>query len=51
MIRLYAERGGELTIEAIRVVRSAGLELIDLHLSQPGLEDVFIHLTGKGLRD
>jgi len=51
MLRLYAERAGERAVRAAQVVLDAGLELADLHLAQPSLEDVFIHLTGKGLRD
>jgi ABC-2 type transport system ATP-binding protein len=51
MLRLYAEHGGELAVNAAQIILSAGLELADLHLAQPSLEDVFIHLTGKGLRD
>ncbi len=51
MLRLYAERAGELAVRAAQVVLDAGLELSDLHLVAPSLEDVFIHLTGKGLRD
>jgi hypothetical protein len=51
MLRLYAERGGELAVKAAQIILDAGLELSDLHLANPSLEDVFIHLTGKGLRD
>ena len=51
MLRLYAERGGDVAVKAAQIIVSAGLELADLHLAQPSLEDVFIHLTGKGLRD
>ncbi len=51
MLRLYAERGGDVAVRAAQIILNAGLELADLHLSQPSLEDVFIHLTGKGLRD
>jgi ABC-2 type transport system ATP-binding protein len=51
MLRLYAERGGDVAVRAAQIIVSAGLELADLHLAQPSLEDVFIHLTGKGLRD
>src|SRR5205085_11578111 len=51
MLRLYAERGGDVAVKAAQIMVSAGLELADLHLAQPSLEDVFIHLTGKGLRD
>ncbi len=51
MIRFYAVRGGELAVKAAQTILSAGLELADLHIAQPSLEDVFIHLTGRGLRD
>ncbi len=51
MLRLYAERSGELAVKAAQIILDAGLELADLHLAQPSLEDVFIHLTGKGIRD
>lgn len=51
MLRLYAERGGEIAVRAAQIILSAGLELADLHLAEPSLEDVFIHLTGRGLRD
>ena len=30
---------------------SAGLELADVEITRPDLESVFLHLTGKGLRD
>ena len=29
----------------------AGLELVDVSLRRPNLESVFLHLTGRGLRD
>ena len=51
MLRLYAEGGGELAVKAAQIILDAGLELADLHLARPSLEDVFIHLTGKGIRD
>jgi ABC-2 type transport system ATP-binding protein len=51
LLRLYAERGGELAVQAARILLESGLELVDLHLAEPSLEDVFIHLTGKGLRN
>jgi ABC-2 type transport system ATP-binding protein len=51
MLRLYAEHGGELAVQAARRVLDAGFALADLHLVKPSLEDVFIHLTGRGLRN
>ena len=38
-------------VEIIRWIDSLGLELSDVHLKRPTLEDVFIELTGKRLRD
>jgi ABC-2 type transport system ATP-binding protein len=38
-------------VELIRWIDVRGLELEDVHLSRPTLEDVFIELTGKRLRD
>jgi ABC-2 type transport system ATP-binding protein len=51
LLRLYAERGGELAVQAAQILLEDGLELADLHLAEPSLEDVFIHLTGRGLRN
>ena len=31
--------------------RQAGLELVDVSLRRPNLESVFLHLTGRELRD
>jgi ABC-2 type transport system ATP-binding protein len=38
-------------VELIRWVDNLGIELADVHLRRPTLEDVFIELTGKRLRD
>jgi ABC-2 type transport system ATP-binding protein len=32
-------------------INTNGTRLVNLNVVQPSLEDVFIHLTGKGLRD
>jgi ABC-2 type transport system ATP-binding protein len=60
-----AERGGRLTDSTAEFTiehpaeitalldgaASAGLELVDLSLRRPNLESVFLHLTGRELRD
>ena len=51
MLRLYAERAGELAVRAAQVSSTAGWNWPTSISPQPSLEDVFIHLTGKGLRD
>ena len=35
----------------VKWIDAQGLELEDVHLKRPTLEDVFIELTGKKLRD
>ena len=50
LFRLYAEDAGALVVNATQAVAEAGLELRDLHLARPSLEDVFIYLTGRNLR-
>jgi ABC-2 type transport system ATP-binding protein len=47
---VYAEDAGALVVSATQAVAEAGLELRDLHLARPSLEDVFIYLTGRNLR-
>jgi ABC-2 type transport system ATP-binding protein len=51
MLRLYSEKAGEVAVRAAQILLDAGIELADMHLYRPGLEDVFIHLTGRGLRN
>jgi ABC-2 type transport system ATP-binding protein len=35
----------------LQASRDAGLEVLDIHLEAPSLEDVFTHVTGRELRD
>ena len=38
-------------VELVKWIDQVGIELVDIHLKRPTLEDVFIELTGKRLRD
>jgi ABC-2 type transport system ATP-binding protein len=38
-------------VELVRWIEHQGVELADIHLKRPTLEDVFIELTGKRLRE
>lgn len=38
-------------VELVKWIDSVGLGLVDIHLKRPTLEDVFIELTGKKLRE
>jgi hypothetical protein len=48
---LYADRGGPLVAEAFPVVAALGTTVMDLHVSEPSLENLFLHHTGRSLRD
>ena len=50
VIRLYSGRGGDLAAQAADTVSATGAELVDLRLTRPSLETVFVSLTGRGLR-
>ncbi|HET9696163.1 MAG TPA: ATP-binding cassette domain-containing protein [Terriglobales bacterium] len=48
---IYADRGGSLIPEIVSVASSVGAELSDVHISEPSLENLFLHHTGRSLRD
>jgi ABC-2 type transport system ATP-binding protein len=48
---LYADRGGSLIAEIASVASAAGVELRDVHISEPSLENLFLHHTGRSLRE
>jgi ABC-2 type transport system ATP-binding protein len=48
---LYADRGGSLIPEIASLAASSGAELSDVHISEPSLENLFLHHTGRSLRD
>jgi len=50
-ITVYSQRPACTLVEMVKWIDSSGLDLADIHLSRPTLEDVFIELTGKKLRD
>ncbi len=48
---VYADRGGPLVSEIANLASGAGVELCDVHISEPSLENLFLHHTGRSLRD
>ena len=48
---VYADRGGSLISEIANSAASTGAELSDVHISEPSLENLFLHHTGRSLRD
>ena len=48
---VYASRGGSLIPEIVTMAASLGLEVQDVHISEPSLETLFLHHTGRSLRE
>lgn len=48
---LYAGRGGSLIPEIVNAAAAFGIELSDVHISEPSLENLFLHHTGRSLRE
>lgn len=48
---VYADRGGSLIPEIASAALATGVELSDVHISEPSLENLFLHHTGRSLRD
>jgi len=50
-VDLYADRGGPLVPEIANLAVAANIELCDVHISEPSLENLFLHHTGRSLRE
>jgi ABC-2 type transport system ATP-binding protein len=48
---IYAGRGGSLIPEIVNAAAALGVELSDVHISEPSLENLFLHHTGRSLRE
>jgi ABC-2 type transport system ATP-binding protein len=48
---LATQKPGESVVELVKHLEKSGNELLDLHIRKPSLEDVFIEMTGRTLRD
>jgi ABC-2 type transport system ATP-binding protein len=47
----HSAKPARAVVEIVKWIDQMGIELVDIHLKRPTLEDVFIELTGKRLRD
>ncbi len=47
----HSTRPARTMVDLVKWIDQTGMELVDIHLKRPTLEDVFIELTGKRLRD
>ena len=50
-LTVHSNRPARTLVEIMKWLDQAGLQLDDVHLKRPTLEDVFVELTGKQLRD
>jgi ABC-2 type transport system ATP-binding protein len=48
---VYAARGRKALPQLIQIANEAGLEIMSVEVREPDLEAVFLHLTGRALRD
>ena len=46
-VDVYADRGGSLVSEIANLASGASVELCDVHISEPSLENLFLHHTGR----
>jgi len=50
-LTVHSEHPARTIVELVKWIDQNGVELADIHLKRPTLEDVFIELTGKKLRE
>jgi ABC-2 type transport system ATP-binding protein len=48
---VYADRGGPLIGPIVNATQARGIELRDVSIAEPSLETLFLHHTGRSLRD
>lgn len=50
-IRIVSKKGSNILSELVHAAESEGIQVMNFHMETPSLEDVFLHLTGRTLRD
>ena len=50
-LQLIVERGEEVLPDILRLLDGAGLPIRTVTLARPSLDDVFLRLTGRSLRE
>ena len=50
-VRIYADRVEGLLANAMRLAAEQNVMVTDAHVSEPSLENLFLHLTGRSLRE
>ena len=51
LLTVYSTRPARTVPDLVKWIDQRGIDLEDIHLKRPTLEDVFIELTGKRLRE
>lgn len=51
VLKVEAREGGEALVQVINLFSQRGAPVLSLEVLEPNLETVFLHLTGKSLRD
>ncbi len=51
VVYVYAGRGGSLIPEVSGLAMQTGIGIRDVHISEPSLENLFLHHTGRSLRE
>src|SRR5262245_57996768 len=50
-VDVYSDHGGPLVPALVAAAASAGATIRDVHISEPSLENLFLHHTGRSLRE
>ena len=50
-VDIYADRGGSLVSDIASLAAASSVELTDINISEPSLENLFLHHTGRSLRE
>jgi len=51
VVRMYTDKSEGLLVQAIRLAAEHGVMVTDAHVEEPSLENLFLHLTGRHLRE
>jgi ABC-2 type transport system ATP-binding protein len=50
-VQIYAGRGGSLILEVVNLATQSQVGIRDVRISEPSLENLFLHHTGRSLRE
>lgn len=50
-LRIISRKGSNILSDLVHAAEKAGIQIVNYQVEIPSLEDVFLHLTGKTLRD